>query len=60
VSFTSGPILHSIALHGIKENKLNLKYYMNQIENCIRVTKGRKTNESETMLAMCMGHRTKG
>jgi len=23
------------------------------------VTKGRKTNESETMLAMCMRHRTK-
>jgi len=28
-SFTSGPILHSIVLHEIKENKLNLKYYMN-------------------------------
>jgi len=24
------------------------------------VTEERKTNESETMLAMCMGHRTKG
>lgn len=58
-SFTSGPDLHSMVLHEIKENKLNLKYYMNQIENCIRVTKGRKTNESEAMLAMCMRHRTK-
>ena len=43
----------------LKKGKLNLKYYMNQIENCIRVTKGRKTNESEAMLAMCMRHRTK-
>jgi len=43
----------------LKKGKLNLEYYMNQIENCIRVTKGRKTNESEVMLAMCMRHRTK-
>jgi len=46
-------------LQEIKENKLSLEYYMSQIENCIRVTKGRKTNESEVMLAMCMRHRTK-
>ena len=25
----------------------------------MEVTKGRKTNESKAMLAMCMGHRTK-
>jgi len=43
----------------LKKGKLNLKYYMNQMENCIRVTKGRKTNESEAMLAMCMRRRTK-
>jgi len=43
----------------LKKGKLSLKYYMSQIENCIRVTKGRKTSESEVMLAMCMRHRTK-
>jgi len=54
-----GPSLHAMVLQEFKESKLNLKYYMNQIESCIRVTKGRKTNESEAMLVMCMGHRTK-
>jgi len=45
----------------MKLKKVNYPKLLHElIRNCIRVTKGRKTSESEAMLAMCMRHRTKG
>jgi len=43
----------------LKKSKLILNYLHELMEYCIRVTNGRKTNESEVMLAMCMRHKTK-